>query len=25
VKFAKAWDEDGISRREMRRFLHTYI
>ena len=25
VKFAKAWDEDGNARQEIRRFLHTYI
>ena len=25
VKFAKAWNEDGNARQEIRRFLHTYI
>ena len=25
VKFAKAWDEDGIARQEIRNFLHKYV
>ena len=24
VKFAKAWEEDGATRQEIRKFLHTY-
>jgi hypothetical protein len=24
VKYAKAWEEDGIARREVRKFLHKY-
>jgi hypothetical protein len=24
VKFAKAWDDDGIARQEIRKFLHIY-
>ena len=25
VKFAQAWEEDGMARQEMRKFLHKYI
>ena len=25
VKFAKAWDEDGIAKQEMRKFLYEYV